>query len=814
MVMIMIGVNGLTSREARRRLQRFGYNEIISHKRNSMLKDFLLRFKNPLVIILMLAATISFFMGEVSSGIIILVIVIVSTTIDFLNSYQSGKAAAELQKSVRVNANVMRDGKIKSVPIANIVPGDMVVLDAGSLIPADGKVIESNDLTVDESSLTGESYPAMKTVDMPVYMGSSVTSGSGRILITETGRSTEFARVAASVNRTVPTEFELEITKFSMLIARITMGLVLFILAISLLFHRNPVDALLFSLALAVGLTPELLPLIITVNLTKGSLRMAKKGVIIKKLAAIQNMGSMDLLCTDKTGTLTENRISVAGALDFNGTDSVQTLELAAVACEFTTSYENPLDTAILNCRKYDFRGYKKLQEIPFDFLRKRESVVVAIKGGALLVTKGAADTMLDIVTKYRDKNGEARSLSSAALARLQQLYHRLSADGYRVLAIATRELSDTVTHDKSDEKEMTFEGFITFIDPPKASARKSLLKLAQNNVGIKIITGDDPLVSVKVATELGLKVEGVLTGDQISKLNRLQLARRAEHTTIFARVNPSQKLAVIEALRRGGHVVGYMGDGINDAPSLRAADVGISVNNAVDVAKDTADIILLGRSLSYINDGVVEGRKTFANTMKYLKMALSSNFGNMFSMAGASLFLPFLPMTAPQILFNNLLYDASQFAIPSDNVDADQLSRPRRMDLKAIKKFMWVFGPLSSLFDFTTFAVLLLLFHASAGEFQTGWFIESLLTQTLVVFIFRTHHFAIASRPAKALLLSVIGVIIVALTVVFSVVGSYFGFVQQPWHQMVAIVVIVMVYLVVAESAKQIFYRRVGDRV
>lgn len=805
---------GLTSREAKKRLSKYGKNEINNSKHISGVKEYLLRFRNPLVIILIIAAVLSMSLGEISSAIIIIIIVFLSTTLDFFNTYKSEKAAAALQQSVRVNAKVLRDHKIKSIPLVNIVPGDVIQLEAGSIIPADGKVIQTNDLSIDESALTGESYPVRKDIDQPVYMGSSATSGSGLMMVTLTGKKTEFAHIASSLNKSTPTEFDVEIAHFSALIARLTFFLVLFILVVSLAFRRNPVESLLFSLALAVGLTPELLPLIITINLSKGSLRMAKKGVIVKKLSAIQNLGSMDILCTDKTGTLTENRIAVARSQDFNMTESAKTLELAAVACKFSTSYESPLDLAVLNFRKYSLRGYKKVTEIPFDFQRKRESVVAKVEGQNLLISKGAADSMFGIINTYRDKNGEPRRLTVGASAKLRQAYNDLSTEGYRVLAITTKILDDKPDYSVSDEMQMTFEGFIAFIDPPKSSAKKSLATLNQNNIEVKVITGDDPLVSLKVASELGLKVKGILTGDQISKLNKLQLKRAAERTTIFARVNPSQKLAVIEALRRNGHVVGYMGDGINDAPSLRAADVGISVNNAVDVAKDTADIILMGKSLAFLNDGVIEGRRTFTNTMKYLKMALSSNFGNMFSMAGASLFLPYLPMTAPQILFNNLLYDTSQFAIPADNVDDELLRQPRRMDMKAVKKFMWVFGPLSSIFDFITFGVLPLIFHATAADFQTGWFIESLLTQTLVVFIFRTKKFALASRPSKALMLSVFGVIAIALTVVFSGIGQYFDFAVGSTRQTMAIAAIVVTYLIIAEAVKHRFYRQVGDKI
>lgn len=834
---------GLTSRAAAGQLARYGHNTIVAEKKLSGVQAYLTRFRNPLVIILILAAIISMFTDQIPSATIILVIVFLSVTLDFLSTFRSEKAAAALQKSVSVSAKVLRDRKIREIPLSRIVPGDIVQLSAGSLIPADGLIRKMTDLMIDESSLTGESFPAAKNVGDTVYLGSSVTSGEGWMEVTVTGAATEFAHIAKSLHKDAPTEFDVETRRFSSLIAKITFGLVLAVLIVNLVFRRSMLDSFMFAVALAVGLTPELLPLIITLNLTKGSLKMAKKGVIVKKLSAIQNFGSMDILCTDKTGTLTENRITVASTEDFAGAIDDMILEYAYVACSFSTAYESPLDLAILNYHKFDISKYKKVQEIPYDFERKRESVVANIDGENFLLTKGAPDEMLKIVTKYyaklddvdefakhpREESHERRVLTDADLAKLRRQYESLSTDGFRVLAVAARNMAradsrnSTVRENQlnknlpkysaADEDEMTFVGFIAFIDPPKESAEESLAALSANGVEVKVITGDDPLVSAHVAKELKLNVKGVLTGDQIAKLNKLQLARVAEHTTIFARVNPSQKLAVIEALHLRGHVVGYMGDGINDAPSLRAADIGVSVNNAVDVAKDTADIILVKKSLSSLYDGVVEGRRTFANTLKYMMMALSSNFGNMFSMAGASILLPFLPMSAPQILFNNLLYDASQMTLPGDNVDADQIARPHKMNLRSIKIFMWVFGPLSSLFDFATFGVMMLIFHATAPEFQTAWFVESLMTQTLVVWIIRTRHLPfIQSRPSWPLVASVVGVLAIALAVVSSGLASAFGFTHLSTMVWIAIALLVVTYLILVEAVKHVFYRHVRE--
>lgn len=806
--MVMDKKVGLTSHEAKERLAYYGANTIVEKHRVSAVRAYLERLCNPLVIILLLAAIASLVMGEVSSGIVITTIILISTALDFVNAHRSEKAAQALSSSIKIKASVWRDNKLHQINPETIVPGDIVSVYAGSLIPADGEVVNANSLSVDESSLTGESYPVGKLAGQSVYMGSSVNSGDGLIRITATGHNTEYCQIAKLLRTQNTTEFDREIARFSTLIARLTFGLVLFILAASLLLKHNTVQALLFALALAVGLTPELLPLIITANLTRGSLRMAKRGAIVKRLSAIQDFGAMDVLCTDKTGTLTENQIEVARTEDIYHTESARALELAAAVCHFTTSYETPMDKAILDFRSYRFDRYHKIYEIPYDFSRRRESVVVKIDHQTRLITKGAADSMMSLLAKFRAKNGEASKLTESALAELEMTYRNLSQEGYRILMVASRDIEPCDNYDTSNETDLTFEGFVVFVDPPKHSAAASLKRLMNNGISIKIITGDDPLVAQHVATELNLPIQGILTGDQISHLNHLQLARKAETTTIFARVNPSQKLAIVQALRRH-HTVGYLGDGINDAPSLRCADVGISVNNATDVAKDTADIVLMSHSLEYLNDGVMEGRRTFTNTMKYLQMALSSNFGNMISMAGASLILPFLPMTASQILLNNLLYDSSQFAIPSDQVDPEQIDRPQRLSIHGLKHFMLVFGIISSLFDLLTFAIMLKVLHTDVSEFQTGWFIESLLTQILVVFIVRTHRFAIASRPAKVLIASVTIVAIIAILIAYTSLGRWFGFsVLSPTASLV-LGSIIAAYLMATEAVKHIFYAK-----
>ena len=806
---------GLTSKEAKLKLKQYGLNEAVQRSHNSAMVMYASKFKSPLVILLAFAAALAFSLGQGISSIIILIIIFLSTTLDFANSYRSQKAAEALQKSVRVNTTVLRDGEPRRVPLINIVPGDVVLIEAGSVIPADGQVIQGNDLAIDESALTGESFPVAKMPEDKVYMGSSVSNGVGQILITQTGTRTEFAHIAASLQQNDTSEFDREINRFSMLVMRISIILVLFTMAMNILQGDDAKQTLLFAAALAVGMTPELLPLIVTLNLTRGSLRMAKKGVIVKHQSAIHNFGSMDVLCTDKTGTLTENKISVARTTDYHGTDAAIVLERAAVACQYTTSYASPLDIAIEKAYGGAVKGYRREQEIPYDFQRKRESVVVHTSNQHLMITKGAPDGMMDILASYLDKDGVARRLNAVGLAKISQQYQNLSRSGYHTLMIAQKVVEDVRDYDPTDEAAMTFVGFVAFIDPPKESAAASLRKLHTNGIEIKIISGDDPLVSQRVVSELGLEIKGILTGDKIAKMSRLQLRRAVEHTTIFARVNPSQKMAIIEEIRKRGHVVGYMGDGINDAPSLRAADVGISVNNAVDVAKDTADLILLRKSLEVLNDGVVEGRKTFVNVMKYLKMSLNTNFGDMVSMSIASFFLNFAPMTVTQLLINNLLYDASQFAIPSDNVDTDEIQHPRKFDISAMKKFMVVFGLLSTSFDLITFYIMLNIFHVSEHGFQTGWFIESLLTQILVVFIVRTRHIPfVQSRPSGRLVASILGVVVVAFAFLYSGFGKYFDLIVPHLAFVGVIAVLVTIYLFVVEGVKHLFYKIVGDKI
>ena len=798
---------GLTAAEAKKRLLKYGYNETVTPKRFASVLALVSRFKNPLVIILVLAAVLSGFLGDKTSALIIIAIVLISTLLDFINTYKSDKAAEALKSRVRVAAAVYRSGKLVEVPVRTLVVGDVVQLRAGDIIPGDGKVLEGEHFFVNESALTGESFPKSKGVDSELYMGSSTVSGVAHMLVTATGRQTKFSTIAAAVTeKQAPTEFDREIKDFSLLIIRITFGLVLFVFLVNALLKHNLLDSLLFSLALAVGLTPELLPMIITLNLTKGSLAMAKRGVIVKKLTAIENFGSMDVLCTDKTGTLTEDHIEVVRYVDPFGKESEAVLQHAYVGSAFESGFKSPLDAAIMAFRHIKIDDFHKVSEVPFDFERKRSSVVVKSGGEQLLVVRGAPEEVLRVCQHYGE---DSRPLDEATRRKILKEFQSLSQEGFRVLGVARKNVGLIKRHDIEDEADLTMLGFVAFLDPAKKTVAATIKHMHENGIEIKILTGDNDLVTQKIASDIHLNVKGVLTGVDVEAMSDEELLGKLEHTTIFARVNPAQKLRIIKLLQRAGHVVGYMGDGINDAPSLKAADTSISVNNAVDIAKDTADFILMHKSLADLIEGVKEGRKTFANTLKYLKMALSSNFGNMFSMAGASLLLPFLPMLAPQILLNNLLYDTSQLTIPLDNVDEEEIKEPHVLRMTALKKFMWVFGPLSSLFDFATFFVLYGVLHLTVGQFQAGWFIESIATQVLVIYVLRTKKIPIVqSRPNVFVAATTLAAVAIACLAVFTGLAQYLKFGAPPVAASMAIAVIVTAYLLAVQLIKRRFYR------
>ncbi|KAI3601500.1 Mg(2+) transport ATPase, P-type (plasmid) [Cupriavidus necator H850] len=816
--------DGLSSAVAAARLAQFGPNLIHGERKRALILQFLTKFRNPLVIILLAASTLSAFTGDTVSFFIIGTIVIISVSLDFVQEYRAGQAADRLRQSVAVRGRVLRDGKPLEILLAELVPGDVALLTAGDLIPCDGRVLEAKDFFVNQALLTGEPYPVEKTPgDLPgeteilsasntVLLGTSVISGTARVLMCRTGQNTALGEIADTLLVTAPpTAFEQGTHRFGNLIMRMTILLVLFVLLVNAFFHRPWLESFLFAVALAVGLTPELLPMVVSVTLSRGALRMAASKVIVKRLASIHNLGSMDVFCTDKTGTLTEARIHLERHLDPLGRESQRVLELAYFNSFFETGLRSPLDNAILEHTEIDVSGWRKIDEVPFDFERRRVSVLLDNGTTRLLVVKGAPEDILRLSVSY-GLNGEAglRPLNEAALKGINGQFEGLSKEGFRVLGIASRQVGMDHPHAVvGDEAELVFAGFAAFLDPPKESAKAALAELAADRVAVKIITGDNELVTQHVFAQLGLPVVGVLTGAQIQQMDDPALAARVEQVNLFCRVAPTQKNRVILALKQRGHVVGYLGDGINDAPSLHSADVGISVDGAVDVAKAAADMILLERDLVVLHAGVQEGRRTFGNIMKYIMMGTSSNFGNMFSMAGASLVLPFLPMLPVQILLNNLLYDVSELPIPLDRVDDDYLSHPRHWDMNFIRNFMLIIGPVSSIFDFLTFYIMLTVFHAGERLFHTGWFIESMATQVLVIFIIRTRRNPFRSYPNPWLIACSLAVVAVAVLLPFTPAGVHLGFVAPPAFFFLILAAMLLLYLLAVEGMKQWFFRR-----
>jgi Mg2+-importing ATPase len=827
---------GLSQAEATKRLGEYGANEFAGRKKLQPLLIFFSKFRNPLLLLLIVAALISGFLGSQFEAGVILVIVIGSAFIDFFNTYKSAKAAEDLQDKVNITAALWRNGKLEERNMRETVPGDIFSLEAGDLVPADGILIEAKDLFLNESVLTGESMPAEKEANKPdtkmVFLGTSVVSGKALAVAVITGSQTKVGSIAGKLKRPdVPTEFEKNLKDFSIFIFRTTLFLVLAVILLNIfVIHRDPLQVFLFAVAIAVGLTPELLPLIVTSNLAKGALKMSESGVIVKKLAAIHNFGSVDVLCTDKTGTLTEDRIVLMKCLDGLGKETEETLFWGYVSSKNLTGVRGVLDKAIEEFKKVDIRGWEKVDEVPFDAERRLESVIVQNKTETVLIAKGAPEEILKNSNYYGapkvDGGGKglkaggasrgSKKLTPAIRKKINEEYERLSADGFRVLGLGIKKVAHKKTpYGKADETELSFVGFLAFLDPPKKTVKRTLEQMEKANVAMKIITGDNFLVTKHIAEEIGLVITNALTGDEIAAMHEAEFKKKVETTNVFTRVNPEQKEMIIRVLRANGHVVAYMGDGVNDVLSIKEADVGISVQNAVDIAKETADIILLRKGLGEIIDGIIEGRRTFANTFKYLMMALSSNFGNMFSMPIASIFLPFLPMTAPQILLNNFLYDASQLAIPFDNVDEDFLARPKKFDIGFMKKFMIIFGPLSSCFDFITFAVLLWILHVTGGGFQTGWFLESIATQTFVVLIIRSQNtFGKGTPPSRALTLSTVGAVLLGWAITYSFLGSPFGFTHFSLLGIVLILLIVAAYLTTVEIAKKYFYQKYGNLI
>ena len=829
---------GISSEEAEKRLEIYGRNEFAKKKKRAAIINFLSRFKSPLVIILMIAGAISAALQSYPSAIVIYIMVFLSASLAHYQETNASKAAELLKEKVATSATVLRDNVKQEIKLPFIVPGDIIYLSAGDITPADARIIEGKDLFVNQSALTGESFPVEKTSaaikakeasitewNNYLFMGTSIVSGTATAVVVRTGGSTEYGKIAQKLVEKAPeTEFEIGTKKFGFLIMQVTFFLVMFVFMINALLHPNAqgiLEALLFAVALAVGLTPELLPMIITINLSKGAQAMSKKGVIVKRLSSIETFGSMNVLCTDKTGTLTENQIKLILHIDMEGKDDEKVLLYSLLNSRFQTGLKSPLDEAILKHEEIDLSKFQKIDEVPFDFVRRRVSVVVEQENQRFFIAKGAPEEILKVCSYY-ELEGLISDISEGTRKKIEQKYLDLSAEGLRVLGVASKKLKEEkAVYSINDESDMTFLGFVAFLDPPKETAKQSLQLLSKAKVELKILTGDNELVTRKVCSELGFEVKGVALGNEIAQMSNEALAAVVEDVNVFARVTPAQKDRIINVLKSNGHVVGFMGDGINDAPSLKTSDVGISVNNAVDVARESADIILLRNDLTVLGEGVLEGRKTFGNTMKYIMMGVSSNFGNMFSAAGGSVFLPFLPMLPIQILLNNLLYDTSQTVMTTDNVDAEYIEKPKRWDISFVRRFMIIIGPVSSLFDFATFFMMLFVFQKLVDPklfpsvFQTAWFIESLCSQTLVVLIIRTRRVPFyKSKPSKYLAIMLLAVISFAIIVPYTPVGAFFGFVPPPPAFYLALAGILGAYALLAETVKRWFYKRYGQRV
>ncbi|MES2042708.1 MAG: magnesium-translocating P-type ATPase [Pseudomonadota bacterium] len=811
-------VQGLGAADAAARLARDGFNEIDAAPRRHLLADLGRRLANPLVAILLIAATIAGATGDLASFVIIVIVVLLSTALDMVQEHRAAAVAEALRHSIALRATALRDGAAIDIAAREIVAGDVVLLAAGDLVPADGVVLVANAAQVNQSLLTGEPYPAEKVAEPTessavtdarnaLFQGTSVVAGSATMLVVATGRRTYFGAIAGSLARSeLPTGFEQGIRRFGLLIVRLTGFLVLFVLLAHLALGRPPLQSFLFAMALAVGLTPELLPMIMTVSLARGAQRMASARVVVKRLSAIHDLGQMDILCTDKTGTLTEARIALVAHPGIDGDDDDRVVELAAVNALFETGLKSPLDEALLlHVSARSMAHWRKIDEHPFDFERRRVSVLAEEAAGRIEIVKGAPEVLLALCTRAQRRDGTLVPLDTSLRAALADQNDARAAQGLRLLAIAWKPATGKERIGTDDDSGLVFAGHCVFIDPPKASATGAVARLRAGGIRMKIISGDAGPVISHLVGALDLPVRGMLTGDEIAKLDQAALIARVEDVDVYARVTPDQKTRVVRALQARGHTIGFIGDGINDAPAIRAADVGISVDGATDVAREAADMILMSPDLGVLADGVAEGRRTYANIMKYIRMGTSSNFGNMLTMALASLWLPFLPLTPVQVLLNNLLYDVSQTGIPFDRTDASDLAHPRRWDMRALTRFTAIMGPLSSLFDLATFALLLWVFRVDVATFRAAWFVESMASQILVVFVIRTLRPSWRSRPDMVLVMSTLGGLALALLLPFGPWAAPLGFAPLSGGMLAVLAGLVLVYLAVAELLKRV---------
>ncbi len=813
---------GLTEEEARQRLDRFGPNTLKVRKHAGVLGLLLSQYKSPIILLLLFACLLSVALHDHVDALIILAILLVSGLLGFWQEYGASNAVAKLLAIVQIKATVRRQGTPQEIPVEEIVPGDVVLLKAGDVIPGDCLIIESKDLFVDEAALTGETFPVEKAVgivpaEVPgsqrtnaLFMGTHVVSGTAVAVVVFTGAATVFGQVSQRLKLKAPeTEFERGVRRFGYFLMEVTLLLVIAIFAINVYLARPVMDSFMFSLALAVGLTPQLLPAVISVNLATGAKRMAREKVIVKRLAAIENFGSMNVLCADKTGTITSGVAQVQAALGLDDQTSDKVILYAYLNSLYESGFANPIDEAIRQYCCPDITGWRKVDEVPYDFIRKRLSVLVAQNGSHLMITKGALKNVLEACSTAELGSGEV-VLLEATQEEIQRYFSQFSEQGLRTLGIAYRALGPAAAISKDDERDMTFLGFLLILDPPKPGVIETIKRMQELGVSLKIITGDNRLVAAALGKNVGLKSKALLTGSDLRQLSDEALLHRVKNTQIFAEVEPNQKELIILALRKAGNVVGFMGDGINDASALHAADVSLSVDSAVDVAKEAADIVLLEKDLGVLVKGVKEGRTTFANTLKYVFMATSANFGNMFSMAGASLFLSFLPLLPKQILLTNLLTDFPEMTIATDSVDEELVERPRRWDLRFIRRFMLTFGLISSIFDYLTFGMLLWILNATPDQFRTGWFQESVISAAVIVLVIRSRRPFFKSRPGTYLLAATL--LVVAATVLFpyTPLGAFFNFQPLSVDFLVVIGLIMLFYILTAELAKRTFYRRV----
>jgi Mg2+-importing ATPase len=823
LILLKTNLTGLSSSEAIERFKRYGANTL---KRPNKFNNALLllsQFKSPITLLLIAAALLSAGLGDIADTLIIMGIVMISSFLGFWQEKGAASAVNELLKMVQLHCTVLRDNRRETIELTCVVPGDIICLSAGDIVPADCLIVESDAFFVDEAAFTGETYPVEKNPGIEpaatplskrnncLFMGSSVVSGICKALVVKTGRQTEFGKISENLSLRIPeTDFEKGIRKFGYMLMEITLLLVLVIFAVNVLLHKPVLDSFLFSLALAVGLTPQLLPAIISVNLSAGARRMAKQQVIVKRLSSIENFGSMNILCSDKTGTITEGKVNLKDTLNFKGEHNDKVFKYTWLNSSSQQGFVNPIDLAICSVgyKPEETAHFAVITEVPYDFIRKRLTVQLKSKTENLAITKGALSIVLSICNRVEVADGVIECIDNYKPAILNY-YQQLSDSGFRTLGVAYKAIDNDHVFTRDNENDMVFLGFVTLFDPPRTGMLETIGRLDDLSIKLKIITGDNAQVAKSLARQIGFQAARILTGEEMRNMSNAALRHSAPLTDIFAEVEPSQKERIISILKKAGNVVGFMGDGINDAPALHTADVGISVNSAVDVAKEAADIVLLNQDLNVLINGVMEGRKTFTNTMKYIFMATSANFGNMFSMAGASIFLPFLPLLPKQILLTNLLTDFPEMTISSDRVDEINLKTPQRWDLHFIQRFMIVFGLLSSVFDYLTFAILIVILHANEKVFQTGWFIESVISAILIVLVVRTRLSFLKSLPGKYLSLVTVGILLVVLAFPLSPFAAMFGFITLPWKYYVLMLFTVVAYILTAEMAKRWFYKK-----